>query len=253
MTIHKLLFFISFFIALQCLPAQTAEDRLQEAFRAQQSLKYDEAIQGYESIMKDGYFSADLYFNTAMAYYHKGTLGSAILYLEKAKRHAPYDHQINTNLSLIQNEQVDGLLPLPTFFLKSWWDNTAARLSSNTWAFLSIFFSILAATGFGLWILKKLPDLRKYQLIISPTLLTFAIFFFFLGQSRQATLNLKNEAVVTVSALDMFIAPGEDADKDGEIHAGLKVTILDQFEGWMKIRLIDGREGWVKTEGMGII
>ncbi len=249
--IKKLSFLLLF--GTQLLVAQTTAERLEQAYQAQTALQYDQAIQEYEKLMEEGFYAADLYFNAAMAYYGKEDLGNTILYLEKANRLAPYDMEISKNLELIRNEQEDALLPLPTFFLKAWWDAFAARLSPNAWGLMAILCSLVATLLLGFWTLKKMNQWRKFQLLGMTAFLLLAITFFFLGNSRANTLAIDNEAVILSPSLDLYIAPGEDADIDSTIHAGLKVDVLDQFEGWMKIRLVDGREGWVKLDGVGVI
>ena len=249
----KKLNFLLFLLSLNFLAAQSSTERLEKAYQLQTALKYEQAIQQYENLIGKGFYSSDLYFNTAMAFYGQEDLGHAILYLEKAARLSPYDETVNTNLKLLQNEQLDALLPLPKFFLKAWRDSFAARLSPNAWGVLAILFSLLTAVSLILWILKKMNKWRKFQILATPIFLFLAMAFLFLGNSRSTTLDIQNEAVVTAPSLDLYIAPGDDADKDGEIHAGLKVNVLDQFEGWMKIRLVDGREGWVKLDGVGVI
>lgn len=244
---------ILLFLGIQLLTAQSATERLEKAYQSQTALKYEEAIQEYESLMEQGFYSSDLYFNTAMAYYNQENLGNAILYLEKAVRLSPYDETVNTNLKLLQNEQIDALLPLPKFFLKAWWDNFAARLSPNIWGVLAVLSSFLTAVLLTLWVLKKIKKGRKKQILAVPFFLLLAIMFFFLGNSRANTLAIDNEAVILSLELSLYIAPGEDAEVDSKIHAGLKVDVLDQFEDWMKIRLVDGREGWVKLDGVGVI
>lgn len=249
----KKISFLLFFLSTQLLVAQSSNERLEQAYQAQTALKYDEAIQQYKSLMDEGFYSADLCFNTAMAYYGKEDLGHTILYLEKASRLAPYDHAVSKNLELIRNEQEDALLSLPTFFLKAWWDTFTARLSPNSWGIMAILSSILAALFLLLWVLKKMNGWRKFQLLGMSIALVLAVVFLFSGNSRATILTTEKEAVILDYALDLHIAPGEDTDIDSTIHAGLKVEILDQFEDWMKIRLVDGREGWVKLNGVGII
>ena len=53
--------------------------------------EFDKAVKNYESIINQGYESAQLYFNLGNACYKNGELTKAILYYERAKLLAPND------------------------------------------------------------------------------------------------------------------------------------------------------------------
>ncbi|WP_449437698.1 tetratricopeptide repeat protein [Pedobacter steynii] len=78
--------------------------------------QYKEAAQSYEEVLKDGYKSADVYFNLGNAYYKMGEMAPAILYYEKAYKLTPGDQEISLNLQLANLKIADKIDPVPEFF-----------------------------------------------------------------------------------------------------------------------------------------
>lgn len=236
------------------LSAQTAEERAEAAFHQQEAQRYDEAISAYESLITEGYSSADIHFNMAMAYYSQQQLGKALLHLEKAHRIKPYDKAVSKNLELLRNEQEDGLLPLPTFFLKNWWNNLAARLSPDSWGILALILILLGCLALAARTIYKKQEnppswytqRKKQWLPMGWLSLTLAVLFVLLANSRKAELNRTDEGVVTAATVKLYVAPDETTEVALEVHEGLHTRIMDEFEGWTKVSLSDGQEGWAK-------
>ena len=241
--------------------AQSAEEVAHQGNQQLGAQRYEQAIASYESLLAQGYSSASLHYNLGMAHYHASALGAAILHLEKAYKLAPYDGQIEKNLELIRNEQKDGLLPLPTFFLYNWWHNIAARLQPDAWAVLAVVFIILGALGLAGWFrYRKAANAptwftrwRRRLLIAAPILLVLSLLFVLFATTRTAALASKNQAVLLSPEVVVYATPDENSDQGLTLHEGLRVRLLDTYEGWRKIELVDGRSGWVKSDQLAEI
>ncbi|MEM1216021.1 MAG: SH3 domain-containing protein [Bacteroidota bacterium] len=254
------LLFLLFF-GLQLGYPQTPAERAQRAYQQQVAKDYATAIAAYESLLTDGYTSADLHLNLGLAYYRNDQLGPAIWQLEKARKLRPYDAEIDKNLQLIRNEQEDGLLPLPAFFLRAWWQSLAARLSVNAWGILALLllFSGVGALGARLWYRRQTAppawwsawQSRLLPLGLATLLLAFC--FAGLAGTRQQVLNTQHYGVVLPAQVTLRVAPDQAADATFEVHTGLHARLLDEFENWVKIGLVDGREGWLPSEAVGKI
>jgi SH3-like domain-containing protein len=59
--------------------------------------------------------------------------------------------------------------------------------------------------------------------------------------------------VVLPDRLQMREGTDERAAERAEIHAGLRVEILDREDGWMRIELANGHEGWVPADAIGAL
>src|SRR5512141_279622 len=91
-------------IVLAALPmrlcAQTPEQRFEQGNEAYQQGKMSEAVEIYESILRNGYLSGPLYYNLGNAYYRAGNIPRAILNYERALRLMPGDEDLHHNLQL---------------------------------------------------------------------------------------------------------------------------------------------------------
>lgn len=242
--------------------SQSAEERAKAAFQQLDAQRYTEAIDNYEELVNEGYTSASLHYNLGLAYYRTERLGPAVLHLEKAQKLAPYDKEVRKNLELIRNEQVDGLLPLPTFFLYDWWHRLVARLQPDSWGILAIVFTVFGVLLLMLWLWYRqathrpswYPSNRSSRLpVFSVLLFILALTFVLFANSRKNVLASIDQAVILPASVDLRIAPGDDAEIDFQLHEGLRVRLLDDFEGWRKVELVDGRTGWVEREKVGVI
>lgn len=259
---RKLFVLLSLLVVVASGWCQSAEERAQEAFQQLDAQRYPQAISTYEQLLDEGYSSAGLHYNLGLAYYRTEKLGPAILQMEKAKKLAPYDKEIRKNLDLLRNEQEDGLLPIPTFFLYDWWHRIAARLQPDTWSVFAIFFTFIGVGLLMSWLWFPngtstpawYPTKRATQLpFYGATLILLAILFIFFANSRTMALARADQAVVLPKTVDVRIAPGDDTEVDFQLHEGLRVRLLDNFEGWRKVELVDGRTGWVLEDEVGVI
>src|SRR6185369_14959299 len=77
--------------------------------------KYNEAIAGYESLLKSGKASTAILFNLGNAYFKSGQLGRAIYNFRRAEAVAPRDPDIQANLRFAR-DRINGsasVLPAP--------------------------------------------------------------------------------------------------------------------------------------------
>ena len=114
----------------------------------------------------------------------------------------------------------------------------------------------LAVGGGSLWWLRRseMEEKRRFALLPGAgLLLVVAIFFFTLGNSRNALLENDREAVLITEGADLRVAPGPDATLEETLHQGLRLRILDDFDGYRKVSLEDGRQGWLPEESLEVI
>ena len=110
---------------------------------------YEGAIALYDSIVKSGYSSAELFFNLANTHFKLGHLARAILNYERAKKLAPSDEDIDFNLKLANLRVVDRVEPIPELFFVRWVKNLVISHSSDGWTKLALIM-IWATFVFGL-------------------------------------------------------------------------------------------------------
>jgi hypothetical protein len=66
-----------------------------------------------------------------------------------------------------------------------------------------------------------------------------------MGNSRNAWLENDQEAVLTAKIADLRVAPGPEATLEKALSQGLKLRLLDEFDGYVKVVLDNGKQGWL--------
>lgn len=244
-------FTLLFFLLTTLLAAR--KEALDAAFAALQQRNYPAAINQYESLLSQGYRSADLYYNLGIAYYENGQIGKAILNYERGLRLEPSHEDLRYNLQLAVDRQVDEQQRAPTFFLTDWWQRLAGLLSPDGWAVTGLLLLWLAAAGLALWLLGRRREMKKYGLLVGGGLLMLCLLPFWLGASRQAHLQRTDRAILLAPEATLRASPAEDGATEATIHEGVRLRLIDQYPGWYKVELDGGQQGWVMEEQVAVI
>src|SRR5947209_3472912 len=117
----KYLFLIIAFLNISLLFGQTNKELFYKANDFYQKRDYENAAKNYESITKQGYESAEVYYNLGNCYYKTNNIPLAILNYERAIKLAPGDEDIDMNLKIANLKIIDKIEPLPPLFFKNWW------------------------------------------------------------------------------------------------------------------------------------
>lgn len=215
--------------------------------------EYTQAIELYESILKDGYESSEIYYNIANAYYKMKKIPESILYYERAKIIAPEDEDINFNLKIANLSIVDKFETVPKFFLTEWWESIRDLYSSESWAKILIIFlwiTFLSLIGFMIsWnsLIKRLFFfIALATLIISLT----SVFFAF---QKQYNEKYQQSAIIFSPRVDVRSSPDDKSTVLFILHEGTKVELLDSVGEWTKIRIPRGDVGWIDKNSFEII
>lgn len=209
--------------------------------------QYKPALEAYQSVLKMGYESAALYYNTGNASFKTGDVPSALLYYEKAHRLEPANADIQANIRFVNSKITDKIEELPEFFLTKWWNSVILGFSLNTLSFLSLF---LIFAGSGLLILYFFAHAALVKRIAFYAAMVFFVtgaFTVFIGNRHAAYFRGNKEAIVFSSTVTVKAAPAEQSKALFVVHEGTKVKISESNNGWTRIRLGNGNEGWLKA------
>jgi len=230
------------------LTAQTPDDAFNRGNELYRAGKYQEAAKEYESIIKQGMLSAELYFNLGNAYYRDRQLARSILSYERAAQLHPNDPDIEHNLKLSYLRTIDRIEPVPDMFLIQWMHAVGSLISPES---VRILFLLSWIVLFG--------SLAAMYLILRPGVirLTRILFFFscvlvvlcsvMLGiQSIQD--KAQDKAIITAQTVTAKSSPDAKAVDAFVIHEGLKVKLTDAVGEWVKVTLVDGKIGWILSE-----
>lgn len=210
--------------------------------------KYLQCIENYEKVISNGQESASLYYNLGNAYYKSKEIPMAILYYEKAKVLAPNDEDITFNLRLAKTQTIDKIESIPVFFLNDWFNSFTKILSTNLWAYLSIFAFLASLSLLLLYLFSRSVQLKKIS-FWSAAFLLFLSLSSMISSYNQKKINFdKSFAVITNPSVNIKSSPDENSTSLFILHSGTKLEVLDKIQSWYKIKIEDGNTGWIKFE-----
>lgn len=205
---------------------------------------YPAARARYEKLLQAGFGGPDVLFNLGTTHLAAGELGPAILHLERAHRLSD-DDDIGANLAVARQRQVDqvvgedGSVP----FTQRLAEATNERVVGI--AFLIIWWLAFAL----LWITARASSRVVLGLITA--------LFLLVGAGLGGTLAVHEwvndtvvEAVVMPEAAKVLEYPGQTAKVSFEVHAGLKLRIMETSGLYVRVRLPNALEGWTEKEGL---
>ncbi|WP_020571448.1 hypothetical protein [Neolewinella persica] len=222
-----------------------------ELSAAREALGGDDArmqVAALDSLIKTGKVSPDLYQALGNAHFQRADFGRAILSYERGLRLKPGHDRLTNNLKYVRAEAGITRQVLPDFFLARWWRAIGATLGAGTLFWLAMVFWCFAVAGAVIWFLrrKEMDEKKRFALLPGAAIsLVLAILFFSIGNSRNAFLDNDREAILVAKTADLRVAPGADATLEKSLSTGLKLRVLDEFDGFVKVSLEDGKQGWL--------
>jgi tetratricopeptide (TPR) repeat protein len=220
-----------------------AATTLREASRQYQNRQYETAARIYDSLIRQGYQDASLYYDAGNAFYKAGHLGEGIYYFEKARELDPNNSFIGSNLQLARQHTADHVEALPVLFFVRWEQRLVNFLSPNAWVICSIIFFWLLVAGVGLRLMvSKGSGLSSFVclLLVCGFIGSMACAIF-----RYRRIVHPGYAIIMSTEIPVRNAPDLGSPDAFDIHEGLRVQVLDTAGNWEKIRMADGRTGWV--------
>lgn len=224
-----------------------------EANRLYLEQRYDAAVLKYESIVKNGYESGELYFNLGNAYYKSGKIQHAILQYERAKKFIPGDEDLLFNLHLANLQLIDTVEPIPQLFIYEWLDALLTLFPLETMTTMMYVLFLLSLAAFSLFLFARSYEEKRYSLLagmIFSALLLIGVINFTVQSYRESNTEY---AIVMTDVANIKSAPDKSGNDLFVIHRGLKVQVLDNVNRWSKIRLSDGKVGWIPDHEVEII
>ncbi|NEV92811.1 tetratricopeptide repeat protein [Psychroflexus sp. YR1-1] len=224
-----------------------AEETFEKANSAYADDQFEEAIQLYNSILKEGLVSSEVYFNLGNAYFKQNKLANAIYHYEKALQYDPADPEIKENLEIARTQTVDKVAEGPESQFSAFMYTVTHTLKLNTWAWVSLVFSIL----FGVWMVFYFRSAnakgKRKNFSLALIFLAFALGSLLLGRFQSQLQNERSYAIIFENQLPVYGEPNPRSDVNFELNAGTKVKLGSSFRDYTEIELSDGSKGWVKT------
>lgn len=223
-----------------------------KAEKAYADKNYNEAINAYEQIIKEGYTSYKLFYNLGNAYYKNNELGKAIYNYELANKLQPNNDDVKNNLRLANEKTIDEIECKENFFLSAIKSGLVNALTTNGWAWLSI-ISLTITLGLAfLFISSTQINVKRISFFSSALFLLLFISSMILGFSALKNKKQVKFAIILPKETNIKPEPNASSKSKFQLHSGTKVKVLETNNEWTNIKLENGNEGWIKTLDVGL-
>jgi tetratricopeptide (TPR) repeat protein len=206
---------------------------------------FQEAINGYEILVRSGQWSANLFYDLGNAYFRVGDFGYAILNYERAlalDRHHP---EADANLRIVRDE-ARALEMQP-----SWPERYLQFVSLNQ-------YCIAAAVAFWLGIFCVVGLIfgrRRSAAMITLSILSFSIFVVAVfaiyklenGNSGRAL------AIVTGNGVEARFATADNVNSVLALPPGSEIKILSTRGNWIYAALPNNLRGWLPAKSTELV
>jgi Tetratricopeptide repeat/Bacterial SH3 domain len=208
------------------------------------------AITAYEQLDRQNVASGDLYYNLGVAHFRQGSLGRAIWAFERALEIDADDEDARFNLAQVRKLAERRVLDkMESAEREPMWIRVVTFLtaSTETWIFVGVYLGCFVL----LFLRRRAADDSRAALTAGAAILgTGALLA---GVLLLGRMNL--ERIPFAIVLPDMVAVKEGADTgyrtSFEVHAGLRVRLLDRDQDWVRVRLANGLEGWLRAEDVG--
>ena len=211
---------------------------------------YSAAIAAFSELDKQGILSPDLFANLGLAYYRQGQLGRAIWALERATALDPDADDAKFNLAQIRKlnerravDKIEGAQHDPLWIRLV----MALPTSTETWLFLGLYCACFAV----LFLRRRASEDHKASLGAAAALLGLGALLGGLALLGRAAIDRIPFAIVLAEEVPVKEGADPNYRTSFQVHAGLKVRLLDRDHDWVRIRLPNGLEGWVRDSSVG--
>lgn len=245
------LYMVVLVLCMGYLPMQAVT--MAQADSAYMAGNYEQAAQGYQTLLESGKQSADLYYNAGNAYFRMGKLADAIIHYHRALRVDATHQDAKHNLAFAQAMTIDKIDPVGTIFLVTWWRACYRLLSADAWAYLSVGLFIVCLLSVSVFVFGKSIGWKKTGFAVAIVALIFTIITALCASSRYSELTDTTQAIIYVPTVTTKSSPDNSGNDLFILHQGTKVEIKSTLGNWSEIMTEDGNTGWLPTQSIVVI
>jgi len=245
--IYSLLsFFLLVFVTISYATSGDALQHFQRGNAYYERARFDSAALEYEAVLADSLSSDVLYYNLGNAYYRMQQYPRAILNYERALKLNPSNDNAEFNLMLARSFTVDKLDVPEAFPLTKVWNSFRNLFGVRMWSmigFVALAFSLLFVLFLRFFVTRELFRRLFFIPILTGVIALTAIV---LSHTVQTRSNMHDAAIIMQSVVSVKSSPDTGAKDLFLLHAGTKVSILQQLGEWYEISIPDGHQGWIE-------
>jgi len=249
----KLTFMICLFLQLGTGYAGTSAA---EQFKIGNSLynqeNYDSAFSYYETLIDEGNFSFELFFNAGNTAYQLHKTGKTVLYLEKAKKLSPTNEDVLHNLKLAYRTLVDKNIASDDSKASERIMSILSR-SPNYWSWGAILMCVLGVVFLILYKMSTSKRNKVVGFILGISALVLSAICLTLSIVQFNYLENHSDGVIMNQSVTLRNAPNEESENAFILHEGTKVELKSISGDWFEVVYTDGKIGWVNTADIEVI
>ncbi len=201
---------------------------------------FKEAISAYEGLIRDGQWSANVFYDLGNAYFRAGDFGRAILNYERARALEPHHPEAMANLQIARDE-AHALELRP-----SWPERHLQFASVNQYSVTAAVAFWVAAFCLAVLIFTPRRSAAMKSLLV-VMLLIFAGAMFAIWQLDRGS---KGDALAIVTGKDVQarLATADTANAVLALPPGSEVKILSTRGDWIYAALPNNLRGWIPAK-----
>ena len=207
---------------------------------------YSEAIDLFEPLIED-FQSVQLFHNLSLAYFYKGDLGRAILFMERASNLKPLDRNVQRNLKLLKENVDSEITRVPPFFLKSWMSSVSSLGGITAWIILHLVSLFGGTYLLYQYLIRKVDFGLHFYYMRGLIIACFVLSLIFASFAFNRYQGIYNDpsAVVLVNQVPLRMGAESNSLEVMKVNQGVLAKIEDEIGDFYKVKLEDYTEGWV--------
>lgn len=238
---------------LLCRTGEVEATSMKAASAAYARGDWSAAAAQYQALVDEGGGHETLFYNLGNAYFRTGSYGPAMFAYERALRVAPGYENALYNLQLARNAVSQRTTnQLHDADAVSWWlkGAIAVPISSST-----LWLLIANALLFGVLAIRRnwRPSFRRRLASMVSVLLATSVLAAALLLAGHVHVNESiHHGVVIGDLVIMREGPDSGLEERGQLHPGLRISVISEEPEWLLVRLGNGVEGWVPRAQVGL-
>lgn len=244
------IFVCCFFIFVPCTWAFHDAERAKLLLDGAEHYKngdFEAAVEAFLKITDSGIKNGKLFYNLGNAYMKNDDVGRAVYWYERALKLIPDDPDLRFNIdyaySLLKDEKGDPSSPVLNVIF--FWKHKLSPFSV-IWTAIILNCLLFALLTLRLFV-KKISMMSIIFVMFFSLVFTFTAFFNYYESAFMQKGIILPEKVPVRSGFT------ENSTRLFSLHAGTKVGIEQENQGYYKIYYSRGKIGWVSEKDIGII
>ena len=241
---NRRIFFL--FVALATIELSGATTRAEgnpafaKANEAYSAGRFQQAVEGYQSLANSGQWSANLFYDLGNAWFRLGNFGEAILNYERALALDPHHPESDANLRIARDEA--RALELRTQgFARYIEDGTSTQYSIAA----SVAFWIALFAAARLFFLRRRSVGLVALIIFSTLIFSGSIYALYALETGNKGKDL---AIVTGKNVEARLATADNASSILALPPGSEIKVLSERGDWIYAALPNDLRGWIPAK-----